>query len=143
MTAGREAIAQALFARVTGTGGFATVGRKLRHWTDVQPAERPALFQVQKGETWQRQRGLPPKVTLHLDLYLYVGTAADPSVPPAAELNPLLDAIQAALAPPPSDSVQTLGGLVDHAWISGRVETDEGVLGDLAVAIIPIDILIP
>jgi hypothetical protein len=143
MTATREQIAQALLAQLSGIGGIATIGRRLWHWTDVEPAERPALFQVQKSESWQQQRGLPPRVTLHMELYLYVGTAADPAAPPVAELNPLIDAIQSALAPGPGSAVQTLGGLVEHAWVSGRIETDEGVLGDLAVAIIPVDILIP
>jgi hypothetical protein len=57
-------------------------------------------------------------------------------------MNPLLDALTAALAPPnPVENVQTLGGLVAHCWIEGGIQTDEGVLGGQSVAIVPIRIL--
>jgi len=58
-------------------------------------------------------------------------------------LNPLLDAVEAALAPSATTGLQDLGlpAMVQHAYISGKVETDEGVLGDQAVAIVPVEIL--
>lgn len=46
----REAIYEALFQAVTGCPGLVTVGRRLRHWSDVTPAEQPALFLVQRRE---------------------------------------------------------------------------------------------
>ena len=76
-----------------------------------------------------------------VDFYVY-GQAPDELTAPATVLNPLLDAIEAALAPPASSNVQTLGGLVCHAWIAGKIETDEGALGGQAVAIVPIEILV-
>ena len=47
------------------------------------------------------------------------------------------------LAPSPATGIQNLGlpTMVQHAYIQGKVETDEGVLGDQAVAIIPSEIL--
>jgi len=47
------------------------------------------------------------------------------------------------LAPLPATGIQNLGlpTMVQHAYIQGKVETDEGVLGDQAVAVIPIEIL--
>ena len=141
MTAPRETIYAALFARLGGVAGFVTASRRLRHWSDVAPAEQPALFQVQRGETLTERRGLPPRRQSAVELFLYVNTAGDPGTAPAQRLNPILDAIEAALAPDPVSNVQTLGGLVTHAWIAGRIETDEGVLGDQAVAIVPVEIL--
>ena len=38
--------------------------------------------------------------------------------------------------------MQTLGGLAAHAWTAGKIETDEGVLGGQAVAIVPVEILV-
>lgn len=143
MSAPRETIQAALFQRLSAIPGFATSSRRLKHWADVAPAEQPALFQVQKGETWTRRQGLPPARRLSVELFVYVTTAADPTVAPSQVMNPLLDAIEAALAPDPASLVQTLGGLVDHAWIAGRIESDEGLLGDQAVAIVPIEILVP
>ncbi len=138
----REAIYGALFAKVSTSSSFLTASRRLRHWSDVGPAEQPAIFMVQKSETAQRVKGLPPKWTLSVDLFVYVHAPDDIS-PPASTLNPLIDAIEAALAPPIPTDNQTLGGLVDHVWIAGRIETDEGTLGRQAVAIIPLNIIVP
>ena len=55
----------------------------------------------------------------------------------------MLDALEAALAPDPASGVQRLAvpDMVSHAYIDGKVETDEGVLGDQAIAIVPVEIL--
>lgn len=135
----REPIYSALFAKVSIAPGMQTVSRRLRHWADVPPTDQPALFQIQKSETTTQLKGVPVKWTAKVDLYLYVNMS-DPNNTPSTLLNYYLDAIESALAPDIS-GFQTLGGLVSHCWIGGSVETDEGVLGDQAVAIIPIEIL--
>ncbi len=132
----REPIYAALFAALASAAPFVTASRRLRHWSDVGPAEQPALFVA------QRRKGLPPKWTLALEVFIYVH-APDDVTPPASALNPLLDAVEAVLAPADPAAAQTLGGLVEHAWIAGKIETDEGVLGGQAVAIIPIEVLVP
>jgi hypothetical protein len=139
----REAIYAALFARIAALPGLVTAGRRLKHWHDVPPSLQPALFMVQKRERPSQQRGLPTTWVLAVDLYLYSHGGADPNAVPAQALNALLDGLEAALAPDPASGLQTLGGLVDHAWIDpGGIETDEGVLGDQAVAIVPIQIMV-
>lgn len=138
----RETIYAALFAKVSAAAAFKTTSRRLKHWDNVAAGDHPALFQVQKGEMPEQRRGLPPKWHLDADLYVYARSGADPAIAPAIELNALIDAIETALAPSPVTGFQTLDGLVSHCWISGRIETDEGVLGDQAIAIIPIEILI-
>jgi hypothetical protein len=141
----REPIYAALFTRLSAAASFNTASRRLRHWSDVTSAEQPALFQAQKSEAAQRLRGQPPKWTIDVDVYVYA-QAPDDQTSPAAVLNPLLDAIEAALAPAGADAVtsgaQTLGGLVSHCWIAGKITTDEGVLGGQAVAIVPIEIVV-
>jgi hypothetical protein len=140
----RENIYAALFARVAAVPGLVTASRRLLHWSDVAPALQPALFQVQKRELPRRPSGALPAWSLHADLYLYAHVGSDPQVPPATALNALLDAIDAALAPDPVSGAQTLGGLVAHCWIDpAGIETDEGVLGPQAVAILPITITVP
>src|SRR5262249_2086778 len=86
----REAIYGALFAKVAAAAGFAPASRRLRHWSDVGPAEQPALFQVQKSETARREPGLPPKWTLALDLFVYAH-APDDATAAATVMSPLLD----------------------------------------------------
>jgi hypothetical protein len=137
----REPIYAALFALVASAASFVTIGRRLRHWSDVGAAEQPALFMTQKSENAEERQPLPVKWRASVDLYLYA-QAPDELTSPATVLNPLLDAVEAALAPDPVGHVQTLGGLVSHCWIAGRIQTDEGVLGGQAVAIVPVEILV-
>jgi hypothetical protein len=137
----REPIYAALFALVAGAAEFVTVSRRLRHWTDVGAAEQPALFQIQKSESAEERAKLPPKFRAAVDLYVYA-QAPDELTAPSSVINPLLDAIEAALAPDPFTNVQSLGGLVSHCWIAGKITTDEGVLGGQAVAIVPVEILV-
>src|SRR5215472_4531944 len=106
----REPIYAALFATVSAAGPFVTSSRRLRHWSDVGPAEQPSVFLVQKSETAQRRKGLPPKWTLSVDLFVYA-RAPDDVTPAATVLNPLIDAIENALAPVAPLMTQTLGGL--------------------------------
>lgn len=137
----REPIYAALFALIAGAADFVTVSRRLRHWSDVGAAEQPALFMAQKSESAEERRPLPPKWRAAVDLYLYA-QAPDELTTPASVMNPFLDAVEAALAPDPVANVQTLGGLVAHCWIAGRIQTDEGALGGQAVAIVPLEILV-
>lgn len=139
----REPIYAALFARIAASAGFVTAERRLRHWRDVAPAEQPALFQSQKSETAMvKALGAPAVWTLAVELCLYVHSS-DPYLAPSVVLNPLLDAVEGALAPAAVTGVQDLGlpAMVQHAYIAGKVKTDEGALGDQAVAIIPVEIL--
>jgi len=136
----REPIYAALFATVSAVTGFATVSRKFKIYTEVSPADQPALFQIQKGETAIYTRGTPTKWTARVDLVLYANTSNNPDNAPSVALNGLLDAVEAALAPDVS-GVQTLGGLCSHCAIVGQIEIIEGVLGEQAAAIIPIEII--
>ena len=139
----REPIYAALFDLVAGAVGFVTAERRLRHWSDVAPAEQPALFMTQKSETAAvKALGAPLVWTLTVELYLYAHSS-DPQLPPATVLNPLIDAVEAALAPAAITGLQDLGlaAMVQHAMIAGKIETEEGVLGDQTIAIIPIEIL--
>jgi len=134
----REAIYSKLFSVISGTSGVVTVGRKLKHWSEVSQAEQPAVFQAQKSEDIINQTGMPAKVKMLVNIYVYTHSQ-DPYASPATAMNTLLDAITAALMP---DGVsQTLGGLVAHCRIAGVIQTDEGVLGDQAVSVIPVEIL--
>jgi hypothetical protein len=139
----REAIYGALWSLAAGAANFASANRRLRHWADLAPAEQPALFMSEKGgHAVTKALGGPTIWTLHADFYVYVHSS-DPYLAPAMLLNPLLDALEAALAPSAVTGIQNLGlpAMVQHTYIAGKVETDEGVLGDQAIAIVPVEIL--
>jgi hypothetical protein len=139
----RESIYAALWNIASGAAKFATANRRLRHWTDVAPAEMPALFMAEKGATaTSKAFGTPQEYRLQVDLFIYVHSS-DPYLAPASILNPLIDAIELALAPSPVTGLQQLGleQMVRHARIEGHIQTDEGVLSDLAIAIVPVEVL--
>jgi hypothetical protein len=136
----RESAYSALFSLVSSIPGFITTSRIWKVWGDVPPPMQPALYQTQKREVPTNTPGLNPIWTYSVDLWIYAHTQADKNVAPSTILNSLIDAIEAALAPSPVTNKQTLGGLVEHAWIDGSITTDEGYFGDQAVAIIPITI---
>jgi hypothetical protein len=89
-----------------------------------------------------KRLGAPIVWTLHAEFYVYAHSN-DPYLAPGMILNPLIDALEAALAPSATTGIQNLGlpEMVQHAYIAGKVETDEGVLGDQAIAIVPVEVL--
>lgn len=139
----RETIYSALFSLAASSANFVTASRRLRHWSDTAPVEQPALFMSEKGATARvKTLGAPTEWRLYADFWIYA-YSGDPYVAPSSLLNPLLDALEAALLPSATTGVQNLGlgTTVQHAYIAGKVETDEGTLGDQAVAIVPVEIL--
>jgi len=138
----REQIYTALWELGANAARFASANRRMRHWTDVAPAEQPALFMSEKGgQAAIKKLGAPIVWTLYAEFYIYAHSS-DPYLAPATILNPLIDAFEAALAPSPTSGIQNLGlpQMVQHAYISGKVQTDEGVLGDQGIAIVPVEI---
>jgi hypothetical protein len=143
MVPSRETIVSALFDLALTAATFNTNGRRLQLWSKV--ASFPALFVQSTGTHYPPRdvRGLPPKCTILAEIWVYTNVGQDPNANPEAALNDIIDAIEAALAPPPAGGVQTLGGLVSHCWIEGEIEQFPGVLDGIAKAIIPVKILVP
>lgn len=144
MTASREAIYAALFALVKSAAPFKLTSRRLKLWADVNSSQKPALFVVQRPQTYvQGSTATPQKVTLEAEIIIYTDAGKDPNFIPATELNTLVDAVDQALAGSVITGNQTLGGLVAHCWIEGKVFIDPGDLDGDGLAIIPVKILIP
>jgi hypothetical protein len=158
MALDREPIFVAIFARLQAIPGVVTCSRKWRHFDDVPPMEQPAIFLTTGPEDCQPQRGMPPVWTLNPSIHVYCRNDADPTenAVPGVQLHALLKLIEAAfertqaeasLANGPfSDSGAdsygtTLGGLVNHCYIKGQIVTDEGLLQNQALAIIPVEVL--
>ncbi len=143
MTPSRETIIQALFSLALTAATFNTSGRRLLLWSKV--SSFPALFVQSTGTHYppREPRGIPPKRTITAELWVYTDVGKDPNANPEQGLNDIIDAIETALAPNIVSNVQTLGGLVSHAWIEGEIEQFPGVLDGIAKAIIPVKILVP
>ena len=140
----RESIISAAFALVVNSAAFVTASRRLQTWSSVADSDKPAIFFSERRETYNRSsEAVPQSVTLEVDIYIYIDSSLEQTVVPATTLNNLIDAVDTALAPNAITGLQTLGGLVSHCWIEGKVLKDAGDLDGNGVAIIPLKILVP
>jgi hypothetical protein len=139
----RESIYAALFSLVSGAAGFTTTSRRLQHIESVQPFQFPCLYQHQIVESWSQPVGnLPPIGILQVELWVYV-YSADETVSHSVQLNPLVDALVAALKLPPTPTQfgkQDLGGLIESVTLNGSISYAEGALADRGIAHIPLNI---
>jgi hypothetical protein len=136
-----------LYALLSGlaTGGSPALVSASRRLIDIQeadPATMPAGFQLQDDIPIKKEVQLPPvyKLQAHWILYVYEG---DETAPVSPLLNAGIKAMLGALVPPGGEEANTLGGLVTDCFAEGTIKVFEGLLGNKAVAIIPISILVP
>jgi hypothetical protein len=139
----RELIYSTLFALVADAAEFTTTSREARLWSDVAPAEMPALFQQQGNQTATTNRPAPTKYLLTVDLIIYACEATAGDNLTVTVLNNLVDAVIAKLDPPPGMPCQTLGGLVTDVRVQGAIDVHEGRNdnGRIGIAVIPVEIL--
>jgi hypothetical protein len=122
--------------------GLIVVSRVFKLLKDCNDAELPGAYLVCDDELYKSVQGLPPKRTLRADIYLYC-SSPDPNISPDIQLSYGIDAIEAILAPDPVTQVQTLGGLVQHAYIAGEIPRYQLPKGQRSAALIPVEILVP
>ena len=149
MTIQREQIYSALLATLQSAllspaGPFKTVSRRWQDPAQISPADRPALYQVQRNELARTSNinAIPIAWRATVDLVLYTAGDAAPNVVPSTELNSLLDAIEAAIKTATPGLAQSLGGKVSHCRIEGKIEIVENVQGAMALAVVPVEILL-
>jgi hypothetical protein len=142
----REAAFSALFATVSSAYPWGLASRRMKLWSDVPSALRPALFQLESGpETYQWTSPATPRRSLEAKLFLYFD-ARDPSTAGASAINAALDAIDAALAPSGLDLAsgrQTLGGVVHDCKINGVPVRDTGDLDGDGLAVVSVRLIAP
>lgn len=142
----RETAFSALFAAVSATYSWGLASRRMKLWSEVPAAMRPAFFQLESGpEAYQWPTPAAPKRTLEAKLFLYFD-ARDPTTPGASAINAALDAIDAALAPSGADAAlgrQTLNGAVHDCKISGVPVRDPGDLDGDGLAVVNVRLVLP
>ncbi len=145
MPATREQAIGALVTRLAAAASFGAVTRRLVSPETIASPGAPALAVVTHHETYHSPSpNLPPRRTLTVLAILYVDAGADPNVIPDALLNPLQDAVDAALKADDAVSGRcTLGGLVYAAQARGEVIRAPGDKTGKGLAVIPIDIVLP
>ena len=142
----REAAFSALFATLSGAYPWGMASRRLRLWSEIPAAMRPALFQLEAGpETYQWSSLATPRSTLEAKLFLYFD-ARDLLTPGASAINAALDAIDAALALRAGDLAagrQTLGGAVYDCKIAGVPVRDTGDIDGDGLAVVSVRLVLP
>lgn len=140
----REEVIEALFTLLQTAPGFNLYSRRLRMWTDVPPEQQPALFLVEHSEArLNNLRGTPGRLQLMANVWIMVKTT-DTTVIGGELLNDLIDAVEGVINNvDPKINVQTLGGLVNRCWVNGTIIKDPGDIDGQALAIVPINILVP
>lgn len=127
---------------------FVTVSRRVKLFSDVNSDQQPACFQAEHNTVEEQRTGMPYKSTLELWWVIYQCVAVDPNALGAVENNLILRGVRAALAPKPNDPGfhdrrNTLGGLVHHCFIGGRIFKDPGDVDAQGMLAIPIKVLVP
>ncbi len=97
---------------------FNLVSRETIEVQRVPPLLQPVLFLDEAVEEYRdRGRGL---TAFKWTVYFHVGVTSSPGTPASTLLNPLLDLLQATLAPPRNTEQQLgLGDLIERAQFSG------------------------
>lgn len=132
MSSTREQIYAAFFAQalpVAQTFFGQASARRIQSLAEMGAVQQPTLFQLEVGEDIRPKKGLPALRFLDVLYIIYLTGYSDSmsqnTILPSTQVNNALDALQANLAPDPGTGLQTLGGVVSHAWVEGRTEIIE------------------
>jgi hypothetical protein len=146
----RETIFAALFALLKTVtppdyvgGAWNLTSRDLQQWDVVGPVNQPALFMTQTPQDASMPEFALTQWQLSALVVVYYRTDGIPNSDVARDtiVNNFVDAFDSAINPQPGEP-QTLGGLVLHTYISGKVFFDSGLTDQQAVIGIPITMLI-
>ena len=120
--------------------------RRLKLWSDVPAASRPACFLFEGGqETYSWSESALPKRIIEVRLFVYLN-AKDPSAAGASLANTVMDAFDAAFGLSGSDVFlgrNTLAGTVYSCRIDGKVLKDPGDLDGDGLLILPVKLVLP
>jgi len=130
------------------THQFVTMSRRVKLFSDVSSAEQPACFQAEHITLEEQKTSMPYKSTMELWWIIYQNVGTDPNALGAVENNLILRGVRRALAPKPDDpgfhdKRNTLGGLVHHCFIGGRIFKDPGDIDAQGMIALPIKVLVP
>jgi hypothetical protein len=137
-----EVIANALFIRLGQTSyPFKAMDRRGKIWANVNASDQPYLALIERGGTGVQNEAIGlQKWTLHFLVLVYIQADANPSTIPATAINAAFKAIASIMNSSPMGERQTLGGIVNNAWINGEVMIDTGILDQQCALLIPVDV---
>lgn len=144
----REAIMSSLFTLIKGMAVMGikfTFSRRFYMWDKVAGASMPMVMLTKGKENYPSRAaiGLPAKRTFSMELNIYFDYGKNQQEIPDIYVNNIMDAVDTVLAPPAGQTVQTLGGLVDHCYIEGDALLVPGDLDGIGHLLIPLKAVLP
>lgn len=146
----REQIYQALAEKLAAVTGITTVTRKPVSIDQIGEMQTPCMWIEQVPQIYESPMPqAPTQVKLRVDVSIALSQSgivqplgAETYIP-AADMNNLLDALDAALAADWTPAnLLTLGGLVYWCRIVGQVITDDRTFNGKLLIIVPFEILV-
>jgi hypothetical protein len=156
-----EAATVAQFDRLGNVPGVNYATRIQENWADQPPTLQPSLQLISQGielfEAPSSVQGVSPPMWRVRTLVVLYAQSPDEATPPSIMLNTLISAVVNALliqpgenaaagarfvGRPPGVFCTTLGGLCAYCRVSGNIERFEGIIGRVAVAHVPIEMLL-
>lgn len=146
MTTSRDSAIEALVGLVASAYAWkSTPARKLKLWSDVPPAARPACFVFEGGlESYAWSEGAVPKRVIEPKLFIYLSAKGDTAG--ASLINGVMDALDRAFALTGGDlglGRNTLFATAYSCRIDGKVLKDPGDLDGDALLVVPVRIVLP
>jgi hypothetical protein len=149
--ASRKAIAAALLAKLIAGGQFPNNGRRDNMPEQAAQPGVNGLFLIKPREKYSFESsdeyGVPPVREQQFHALIYTDVGTDKTAVPADVGDDLLDIIDTALAPSPTDQLmnggrQTLGGLVYDCRIEGDIELAPGDVQGKGIFMVPIRVIL-
>lgn len=140
----REAAINALSTVLTGAFAWnAAVRRRLVLWGDCPTSQRPCAFIFQGAkENYNNANSVNQRRRIEVKIFIYTD-AKPPTTIGSADQDAIMDALDAAFAPPPGSAFQQLAGTAFWGRIDGDVFRDPGDLDGDGLLIIPFQITLP
>lgn len=146
----REEVYAGMFAKIAAlktSGDLAEASRRLMFVEELAPELFPAVYQNQMTErVIHYGTGGPLVWEFCLEWYVYV-RQPDTTQPSSPLLNAVLDKALATLGnaadPTQPGTFETPSGVICGCSVNGEIPMWEGILGDRAVARVPLRILVP
>jgi hypothetical protein len=140
-----EVISLALFIQLGQANfPFKSMDRKGKIWSNVQPGDQPYLGVIELGGRVVQDSAIGlTKHTMRFAILVYIRADASrdqSAILPVTNLNAAWQAIEAALNSSPVGERQTLGGIVNNAWVNGEVILDTGILDEQLALMIPVSV---
>ncbi len=131
----------ALWAKVSALPAFSYTTRRPVVPANLSDGQFPSLMMDQGDIEIQNDgSGSGAIVTMPVTLLIYVASG-DPNSVPVSTANVLLDQVRAALWPNIPGFKQTLGGLVESVYVTGKIEVFEGNQSQHCIVILPVTMI--